>query len=195
MTCNTDLAVDARRDLDDIGAKHIKLQSLTDTDYGDIAKGFKEGVLLVTYTCLIKAGKSGKTRFDQLVEWLGSGFDGVLAFDEAHKAKGAALERKVCTAVVALQDQLAQARVVYLSATGATQVQDMSYMSRLGMWGAGTFFADFSSIEAVLGGDSAAGAMEMLAVQLKSSGSYLARNVRRTRSEPTPNPPHNSPPG
>ena len=72
------------------------------------------------------------------------------------------------------------ARVVYLSATGATQVQDMSYMTRLGLWGRGTYFKDFKAIESVLnnnGSGAGAGAMEMLAVQLKSSGAYLARNL------------------
>ena len=48
-----------------------------------------------------------------------------------------------------MQEALPEARVVYLSATGATQVKDMSYMVRLGLWGRGTYFADFKAIEAV----------------------------------------------
>jgi len=52
-------------------------------------------------------------------------------------------------------------------------------MTRLGLWGRGTYFEDFKAIESVLsaGGGTGAGAMEMLAVQLKSSGAYLARNL------------------
>ena len=46
----------------------------------------------------------------------------MLAFDEAHKAKGAAHNQPVGKAVVKLQETFPKARVVYLSATGATQV-------------------------------------------------------------------------
>ena len=42
---------------------------------------------------------------------------------------------------------------------------------------AGTYFPSFSSIENILHAGGHAGAMEMLAVQLKSSGAYLARNL------------------
>ena len=45
----------------------------------------------------------------------------MLAFDEAHKAKGAAHNQPVGKAVVKLQETFPKARVVYLSATGATQ--------------------------------------------------------------------------
>ena len=152
FTCNTDLTVDARRDLDDIGARHIGLQSLTALSYDPIAESFDEGVLLVTYSCLVakqgKAKATERTRVEQLHEWLdGSRFDGVLAFDEAHKAKGAAHNQPVGKTVVELQAALPLARVVYLSATGATHVQDMSYMTRLGLWGPGTYFSTFPAIE------------------------------------------------
>lgn len=192
FTCNNDLVVDARRDLDDIGASDIPLRSLTGLDAGRrIADDFDEGVLLVTYSCLVASSKvQGRqcSRYRQLLEWLeesaedGASYDGVLAFDEAHKAKGAAHDQPVGMAVVELQRNLPDARVVYLSATGATQVKDMAYMERLGLWGPGTYFKDFQAIEATLyqhasGADGAAGALEMFAVQLKSSGAYVARSL------------------
>ena len=37
FTCNTDLLVDARRDLDDIGATELPLASLTAQGYGDLS--------------------------------------------------------------------------------------------------------------------------------------------------------------
>jgi len=155
LTCNTDLLVDAERDLHDVGCKHIAIKSLSSMGYGPIAKELKEGVLLVTYSCLIAhsgTGSSRVARMTQLEAWLSGAtdagssqgrrdwrdFDGVLAFDEAHKAKGAAHNQPVGKAVVKLQETFPKARVVYLSATGATQVSDMSYMSRLGLWGTGT---------------------------------------------------------
>ena len=107
-------------------------------------------VLLVTYSCLVASSRRGGSsahptssscRYDQLVEWLTAdagtdadgephSFDGVLAFDEAHKAKGAAHDQPVGKAVVALQNDLPDARVCYFSATGATEVKDMAYMVR-----------------------------------------------------------------
>ena len=175
FTCNTDLVVDAKRDLRDIGAD-IPLRSLTAMSYGAIEEQLPDGVLLVTYSCLV-ASSAGQSRFDQLLAWLGDDFDGVLGFDEAHKAKGAAHDQPVGKAVVRLQQLRPKARVVYISATGATQVGDMSYMTRLGLWGSGSHFPNFKAFEAVLSGAAANGAMEMLAVQLKSSGAYLARNL------------------
>ena len=44
------------------------------------------GVLLVTYSLLASAG-----RLQQLLDWCGDGFDGVVALDEVHRASGTAL--------------------------------------------------------------------------------------------------------
>jgi hypothetical protein len=44
---------------------------------------------------------------------------------------------------IILQDKLPEARVVYCSATGASEPRNMGYMVRLGLWGDGTSFSDF----------------------------------------------------
>ncbi len=41
-----------------------------------------------------------------------------------------------------LQALLPLARVVYSSATGVTSPRDMGYMTRLGLWGPGTYFPE-----------------------------------------------------
>ena len=47
--------------------------------------------------------------------------------------------------VLELQRRLPKARVVYCSATGASEARNLGYMERLGLWGKGnTAFADFS---------------------------------------------------
>jgi hypothetical protein len=43
-------------------------------------------------------------------------------------------------AVLALQRRCPQARVMYVSATGATEAENLCYMERLGLWGQGTSF-------------------------------------------------------
>jgi hypothetical protein len=38
---------------------------------------------------------------------------------------------------------LPKARIVFASATGVTELKNMSYMTRLGLWGEGTAFSNF----------------------------------------------------
>ena len=45
-------------------------------------------------------------------------------------------------AVVEIQRRLPNARVLYVSATGATEAENLCYMTRLGLWGEKTAFTD-----------------------------------------------------
>jgi hypothetical protein len=183
LSLSADLRLDARRDLDDIGAGHIKTVSLGDFDYSPIR--LASGVMFATYSSLIakKASKGHntktKTRLEQLLAWCGKDFDGCLLFDECHKAKNLGMNTinssKTGVAVFDLQRKLPKARVVYCSATGVTNPGDMAYMTRLGLWGVGTSFPlgfrEFlSTIER--GG---LGMMELVAMHLKRSGVYHCR--------------------
>lgn len=89
---------------------------------------------------------------------------------------GAAGGTKVAQNVIALQAALPRARVVYCSATGVSEVQNMAYMSRLGFWGEGTAFP--SSTEFI---DSmktrGLGFLELLAMELKAEGKARAHSV------------------
>lgn len=49
---------------------------------------------------------------------------------------------QVAATVIALQNRLPRARVVYCSATGVSEIANMAYMVRLGFWGEGTAFPD-----------------------------------------------------
>jgi len=51
------------------------------------AIGIKDGVVFVTYSSLIASSEKGLSRLQQLVQWCGSEFDGLLVFDEVHKAQ------------------------------------------------------------------------------------------------------------
>jgi predicted RNA methylase len=129
--------------------------------------------------------KGPRTRIDQLVEWLGDDFDGVIAFDESHNmgnavamkgSRGVSEPSAKALAGVELQRRLPNARVVYVSATGATEVSNLSYAERLGLWGRGTAFSDRGKfVNDVASGGIAA--MELVARDMKALGSYLARNL------------------
>jgi hypothetical protein len=44
--------------------------------------GVREGVIFSTYHSLISSTNKDHTRMQQLVEWCGPGFDGLIIFDE-----------------------------------------------------------------------------------------------------------------
>ncbi len=143
----------------------------------------KEGILYSTYDTL-KSEKGGN-RLEQIVEWLGEDFDGVIAFDEAHnmgnlfgkkgkfgKSKGSEKAR----AGVELQRRLPNARIVYVSATAATEVDNLAYAERVGLWGQGTAFTNAQDFISKIGASGLA-AMELVIRDMKAMGTYVARSI------------------
>ncbi|XP_067862331.1 protein strawberry notch homolog 1 isoform X3 [Heptranchias perlo] len=188
FSVSNDLKYDAERDLRDIGAKNIQVHALNKFKYGKISSkqngSVKKGVIFATYSSLIGESQSGgkyKTRLKQLLHWCGEDFDGVIVFDECHKAKnlspvGSSKPTKTGLAVLELQNKLPKARVVYASATGASEPRNMAYMNRLGIWGEGTPFKEFNDfIQAVE--RRGVGAMEIVAMDMKLRGMYIARQL------------------
>ena len=180
------LIEDARRDWMALGGRESDIVPLSKFSQGSDIR-LTEGILFVTYATLRSAEREGKaSRLDQVVAWLGEGFDGVIAFDESHAMANATGEKSARgdkkasqqgLAGLALQNAVPDARILYVSATGATVVGNLAYASRLGLWGTGDFpfvtQAEFvSSMEA--GGIAA---MEMISRDLKALGLYLARSL------------------
>ena len=109
----------------------------------------EQGVLFTTYATLRSDARDEKvSRARQIVEWLGSDFDGVIIFDESHAMQNAAggkgergdqAASQQGRAGLRLQHALPNARVVYVSATGATTVHNLAYAQRLGLWGGEDF--------------------------------------------------------
>ncbi|CAM9598312.1 unnamed protein product [Discosporangium mesarthrocarpum] len=111
----------------------------------------------------------------------GEGFEGCLVFDEAHKAKNfnSAKEEastKVSQAVIRIQEVLPRARVVYCSATGVTDIGNLAYATRLGLWGKQAPFVSFKEFKESME-KRGLGALEMLAMELKAKGSYVSRGL------------------
>ena len=76
-----------------------------------------------------------------------------------------------------LQNALPDARVLYVSATGATQVSNLAYAARLGLWSTGDFpFASREDFVAAMEKGGVA-AMEVISRDLKSLGLYAARSL------------------
>ncbi|WP_143747419.1 strawberry notch-like NTP hydrolase domain-containing protein, partial [Marinibacterium profundimaris] len=177
------LIEDAIRDWTDLGGSPADIQPLSKWK-PDQQIPMGDGILFVTYATLRSAGKCGTTRLNQVLGWMGDGFDGVLAFDEAHVMQNAAGSdegrgvKPSQQGLAGLRLQLAapRARVFYVSATGATSVQNLAYASRLGLWGQGPEYP-FPSRESFVAAMEAGGvaAMEVVARDLKTLGFYTAR--------------------
>ncbi|XP_050278570.1 protein FORGETTER 1 isoform X2 [Quercus robur] len=184
ISVGSDLKFDARRDLDDVGANCIEVHALNKLPYSKLdskSVGVKEGVVFLTYSSLIASSEKGRSRLQQLAQWCASGFDGLVIFDECHKAKNLVPEAgsqptRTGEAVLDLQARLPEARVVYCSATGASEPRNMGYMVRLGLWGAGTSFNNFRDFLNALekGG---VGALELVAMDMKARGMYVCRTL------------------
>ncbi|BAZ33783.1 hypothetical protein NIES4074_62970 (plasmid) [Cylindrospermum sp. NIES-4074] len=178
------LIEDARRDWCALGGNEKDIINLSNIKLGDPIP-FSEGILFCTYSTL-RSQKNGKSRLKQIVEWAGKDFEGAIAFDECH-AMGNAMAQEGSLGLVAasvqgtvglrLQNALPQARVIYVSATGATKVSNLSYANRLGLWQTGDF--PFTSREDFVESIEVGGiaAMEVVARDLKALGLYLARSL------------------
>jgi hypothetical protein len=144
------------------------------------------GILFSTYYTVPQGQKPNKktgkvadlTRIDQIVNWVGKDFDGVLVFDESHMMSNLLGKKpaEMALAGVKLQEALPNARIVYASATGATEVENLAYAQRLGLWGRGTSFNDVNDFVGKIKAGGLA-AMELVARDLKAMGSYIARNI------------------
>uniref|UniRef100_A0A3B3UEU7 Protein strawberry notch homolog 2 n=1 Tax=Poecilia latipinna TaxID=48699 RepID=A0A3B3UEU7_9TELE len=151
FSISNDLKYDAERDLKDIDAPNIPVHALNKIKYGDTATS--EGVLFATYSALIgesQAGGQHRTRIKQILDWCKQDFDGVVSFHTE--------------------------RHIHKNGQGASEPKNMIYMSRLGIWGEGTPFRTFDDFLHAIE-KRGVGAMEIVAMDMKVSGMYIARQL------------------
>ncbi|KAJ8600522.1 hypothetical protein CTAYLR_009211 [Chrysophaeum taylorii] len=160
VSASNDLAEDAKRDLRDIGADYIDVIELKGSPYWSLPED--DGVYFMTYSlllrdrggdedesfaarkeCKLKTSKARayNSRVEQIFHWFGGeDGDGLLMFDEIHRAKNLVCEQptgqptKTALTVRQLQDSLPRGRVVYSSATAASEPRHLAIMDRLGLW-------------------------------------------------------------
>lgn len=189
VSAKKELFEDAVRDWSDLGGDASKLLNYSSEAVKKKLSATSDGVLFVTYDTLKGASKSGGSEkikhLDVIERWLGNDFDGVIVFDESHKmanlkpsSKGFGKAKASETAIAGdkFQSDMKNARVVYASATGATNVENLAYARRLGLWGEGSQFADETEFITKIGSSGIA-AMELVARDMKAMGVYLARSI------------------
>ena len=181
LSKNENLLEDARRDWSALGGLPLDVQPLSQWKLG-APLALDAGILFVTYPTL-RSGRDDVTRLRQITKWAGDDFDGVIAFDEAHAmanaaggegSRGRMRGSEQGIAGLRLQNLLPRARVLYASATGASDVANLSYATRLGLWGPATAFANREQFVAAIRKGGIA-AMELVARDLKALGLYTAR--------------------
>ena len=198
ISATSDLAIDAKRDLRDVHALDYEACRLHDFkrvmgrrkggDTEDLEAVFgTTGVLFLTYSTLLK-------RLPQVLAWfMGGGAtsgpssapvssassatastpgEGVIVFDECHKGAGP----KAAEAVLALQNACPLARVLYVSATGASDPDALLHAPRLGLWGPGTHVVNNTEFSKIIS-KGGLGAQELVAMHLKRSGAMASRSL------------------
>lgn len=180
------LLEDAQRDWKALGQEPLLVTPLARFRQGTPIR-LEQGILFTTYATLRSDARENRvSRVQQIVDWLGTDFDGVIVFDESHamqNAGGGKSERgdsapsQQGRAGLRLQHALPDARILYVSATGATTVENLAYAQRLGLWGGTDFPFDKRTdfVAAIEVGGVAA--MEVLARDLKALGLYAARSL------------------
>ena len=187
LSKNDALLEDARRDWSAIGGTNGDITPQSAWKQAD-AIALDRGILYTTYATLRQPARGERaSRLDQIVNWLGAEFDGVIVFDEAHAmanaggggkgARGAKKASQQGMAGLALQNRLPNARILYVSATGATTPENLAYGARLGLWGGPC--APFPTREAFMDAVETGGVavMELIARELKAMGLYIARSL------------------
>ena len=196
LSASDKLLEDARRDWAAVGGSEADIIPLGKfRQRADIPQ--EAGILFATYATLRPPARQGKrSRLEQIVGWLADGMDedsrhafgGVIVFDEAHAMANAAGSKgsrgdtapsQQGRAGLRLQNALPDARILYVSATGATTVPGLAYARRLGLWGGADtggetpFEQRTDFVTAMEAGGVAA--MEVVARDLKALGLYQAR--------------------
>jgi len=191
------LFIDAHRDLTDVGWTQ-GAEKLFNLGRKKIGKSIEisDGIMFATYALLGRDFRNIKpdvaetledmsVRLNQIVDWLGKDFDGVIVFDECHNMANAqgkktrfgesAASQKAMAGVL-LQNLAPNARILYVSATAATEISNFAYLERLGLWGQGTAFTSKNAFINRVGAGGMA-SMELLASNLKAMGAYHARSL------------------
>ena len=185
VTLNSSLVNDAKRDVNALFGNSDLVTQFVGGHKADSVLNTDEAIMVISYSALAKGFDNKDSNFEKIVKWLGKDFDGLIVFDEAHKmgnatatkgTRGMKKASQTGIAGIALQDALPKAKIVYSSATGATEVENLRYAERLGLWGEGTSFINGDDFVSKIKAGGLA-AMELIARDMKAMGVYLSRNI------------------
>lgn len=182
---NGGLIPDAKRDIKALFGNSDMVIQYQGGKKADSILSNKEGILFATYSGFGSHYGDEDSNLHKIINWLGKDFDGTIVFDESHNMANASAQKGIrgtkkpadkALACIELQKALPKAKIVYSSATGATEVSNLIYAERLGLWGEGTAFLNGNDFVTKISAGGLA-AMELIARDMKSMGVYLSRNI------------------
>lgn len=179
VSANMDLMPAAQRELAEIGAGRLICVGAKEFLQPPARGAPPPHVVFATYAFL---GRNTAA----VLQRLPADYDGVVVLDECHMAKNMAAGNRqwstagkttsAAAAVHALQERCPRARIVYVTATAATEPRHFCNMSRLGLWGDGTAFATPQAFVEQMERHGL-GSMEMVALHMKQHGQFLSRHL------------------
>ena len=192
LSFSATLINDAQRDWASLGGDPRQLIELSKVRQGD-SIDHPEAILFATYATLRSPARGDKpSRLHQIINWLAGSldpedravYDGLIVFDESHAlshaiathgSRGLNAPSQQGLAAMRLQHALPDARILYVSATGASAVEALSYASRLGLWGNQDSAFDTRSDFITSMNAGGVAAMELVSRDLKALGLYGSR--------------------
>lgn len=165
--------------------REYPIYPLRDFKHTDVIK-MSGGILYCTYAQL--AGVYGRKRLSQIIQFITMNrkykeneCSPVIIIDEAHKCNNAGGKSsngsQSFQAIMELQGRIPQAKVVYVSASPASQdPSKLEAFERIGLWGQGTPFENFNSfLKLFKNRDNRTNTLELLAIDLKRTGKLMCR--------------------
>lgn len=152
ISANGRLRADAEHEIASVGAK----------------VDMKDNVLFCSYTAILKL-----KHYNHLLTFLKASDERLLILDECHALRNESTSAKVVESFVNSVDSL---NVLYSSATAASSLKHLQYLTKLQLWGPNTPFPDFASLASLMKTHGTP-LMELLAIQMRSTGSYVSRQL------------------
>lgn len=144
-------------------------------------------LMFITYGAL-RTGISGwdtsnASMLNGVIKWIDGASESIIVFDEAHVSKtpSSSTHAGVCI----LQNCAPRSGIIYCTATAASDIGNLSYMTRLGLFGeydGSPFFTHSECCRCLRKGGPSA--LEMVALHLKSRGLYVSRVLKNPSSAP-----------
>lgn len=134
---------------------------------------FEDVIRFSSYTALQNA-----QRADEIFEWLRSSTFPLLVLDECHSLRNAkGIVPRALEALMCRLESECTLRTLYSSATACSLPRHMTYLGRLGLFG--TPESPFSTADELVKTVRGHGAslMELMAIDLRSRGAYVARQL------------------
>ena len=186
MSKSDTLIEDAQRDWSALGQERLLVQSLSRFRQGTPIR-LEQGILFTTYATLRSEPREERaSRVQQIVDWLGADFDGVIVFDESHAMQNAAGSRsergdgapsQQGRAGFAPAARAAECSRALRLGDGRNHRPEPGLCAAARLWGGEDFpFATRAEFVAAIETGGVA-AMEVLARDLRALGLYTARSL------------------